>query len=226
VNPLLWIPVALLLPLGVFPVFTRVQTWLLGVERADAVAIFSISLGAAFLLMAWRLRRRIKGQVRNRSVKPPCQVLTLRLSRDLDKTVEVRSHSQPWLTYEVNLYRMTCTCPAFKMGKKRLKHKSLHRMCKHLRATALAEIGADLGVLRPILSDWQHGECYIKLAGDLIFSYAPGRNWIYVYAMSGQLGNGRSAYERFKYNLEREHWYYDNPPMEESRIMGLIRNYF
>lgn len=139
-------------------------------------------------------------------------------------TLQIRSHSEPGLLYEVNLEHPTCDCPDWLTQRQRLPVGHITRCCKHVLDAYrhLRPRTGWPGWLAPFLDDgWPphpHTEWLLADAGGLyaLVSTAP-KGWANVYVASGN-GHGR-----YGYNIHEDRWAYGEEPPGGDYLAEIIR---
>ena len=110
------------------------------------------------------------------------------LSSSYDVTNIVNSESNSKLQYEVNLFRLTCTCKSYEHLKETYPARHPGNLCKHLINLLLANAQAlslkqyELSCLQ-LTRDRKGQDKYLMLSshmGDFIVAFTKGRSWINV----------------------------------------------
>ena len=145
---------------------------------------------------------------------------------------EIKSGPADPQTHHADLATTTCTCHNFTKSRARHPHRSLMRLCDHLRQALLKyQRGAIDDGLAEVLGDFHFGSIdWIKAArinGEFVyFAASKNREWTTVYARQApgkEMGSeAPNSYHRFGYSALEQRWSSDYEPADAVTIELLI----
>jgi hypothetical protein len=137
--------------------------------------------------------------------------------------LQVKSHTDKSVFYDVDLSGPTCTCPDWRSNRCALPQAHLSRCCKHVfDAFGRLEpesgwpgwLGAflDLSWTPHPLQEWM----VLRIGRGFVLASTAPNGWANVYADEG------GSYDRFGYNVFEDRWSYGIQPVGSDRIRRAI----
>lgn len=139
--------------------------------------------------------------------------------------LQVKSHSEKGLKYQVDLSEPSCTCPDWMGGRSRIPVGHLTRCCKHV-LDAYSQIEPESGwpgwLGAFFSSGWPahpHQNWFvIESRGGFALISSAGKGWANVFVEVD------GSYDRFGYNVEERRWSYGVAPPGCRRIAKILGN--
>lgn len=142
-----------------------------------------------------------------------------------DRTYKARSHTTAGLVYEVNLKKITCTCPDFIGQRSYFEPGNVRRVCKHilekLKQTKLLQLIPEPA--QTVLFFGNRDISFTKATVDgreFLFCYRPNGAWVRACSVSD------GAWEIVSYNLGRRDWSHEGQPKDAALFVKAIESTF
>jgi hypothetical protein len=137
--------------------------------------------------------------------------------------LQIKSHSEKGLKYEVDLNQPSCTCPDWLGGRRRIPVGHLTRCCKHV-LNAYSQIEPECGWpgwLGAFFScGWpphpHQSWSVIESRNSYVLISSPAKEWANVFVEVD------GTYDRFGFNVEERRWSYGIAPPDA----GLLQKFF
>jgi hypothetical protein len=142
-----------------------------------------------------------------------------------DRVYRARSRSRGGKTYEVNVQKLTCTCPDFSKRRSGYPAGDVRRVCSHIY-DKLYETKVERGfdpIVGLIIRYRRKETCFHHVENGLgifVFGFKEGAAWVKVFAKIGReqlIGS---------YNLDEDRWAYGDVPKREKVLKQQIREVF
>lgn len=147
------------------------------------------------------------------------------IDHDYNKVYPTHSRSSPGTTFEVNPYKLSCTCPGFKKSRGEYGGRDVRRVCPHILKT-LRQLGLERNIPHVLRLVLQHGREYRRFRrikgskADIVFGFSKRSPEVGVFAIiSDQEIRG-------VYDLDRQTWLDAPPPRHEPALMKVLRKTF
>jgi len=144
-------------------------------------------------------------------------ILPERLS-SFNKNIGIKSSSDPELTYSVNLFDLTCTCPDFYEVRSHYPPNDIRRICKHIHKTILE---SDINNLtKNIIGN------YRKYRVENYFNFKQDSLNIYIGYKSGDWVDVIDEEKRYGYNPDTQLWAYSDKPKYHRTLRKFFEENF
>lgn len=147
------------------------------------------------------------------------------IDHDYNKTYPTHSRSSPGTSFQVNPYKLSCTCPGFKKSRGEYGGRDVRRVCPHILKT-LRQLGLERHIPPALRLVMQHGREYRRFRrikgskADIIFGFSKRSSEVGVFAVIGE------EEIRGVYDLDRQTWIDAPPPRREPALLKALRKTF
>lgn len=157
---------------------------------------------------------------------PRNEVLHLgEIDRRHDKTYPAYSRSSPGTAFEVNVHKLSCTCPGFQKSRGEYDGRDVRRVCPHI-LKKLRDLGLEKDIHPVLRMVMRHGREYRRFRrikgtrADLVFGFSKRSPEVGVFAVL------KGEEVRGTYDLDQQAWTDPPPPGHEPALLGSLRRTF
>jgi len=144
--------------------------------------------------------------------------------------IEVKSHSNPNISYQVEIDRRTCNCPDFVTNRRKFSENDYRRLCKHLIEAMVCSKKTES--FPPAIHEffmtkylekkgvfWIEEFHELKILGEVILiSKAESSPWVNVFSKAKSRKSENISYKRFGFHLLEKRWSYGTSPGNNEEI--------